>query len=177
MTPRALRPWSWSWLHKWSSLAGTVFLLVLCLTGLPLVFHHQIGQWLGTEPPRLVAVELAAGARDPRLLGDGGWDWPAWIGLGAPCAVAVWFGLRDRPPRWLERDRSSCARQPDDVRPSRARCACDARPVEVRRSRRQSVISERSWNTSALRSAASAPGWFTSWKSGSSVSHFCTWLR
>ena len=56
MTPRALR--AWSWLHKWSSLASTVFLLVLCLTGLPLVFHHQIGQWLGTE---VVSAPLPAG--------------------------------------------------------------------------------------------------------------------
>ena len=44
---RALR--AWKWLHKWSSLVSTVFLLVLCVTGLPLVFHHQIGEWLGTE--------------------------------------------------------------------------------------------------------------------------------
>ena len=47
MSPRSLR--AWSWLHKWSSLVSTLFLLVLCLTGLPLIFHHQIGQWLGTE--------------------------------------------------------------------------------------------------------------------------------
>ena len=47
MNARSLR--TWSWLHKWSSLVGTLFLLVLCLTGLPLIFHHQIGQWLGTE--------------------------------------------------------------------------------------------------------------------------------
>ncbi len=56
MTPRALR--AWSWLHKWSSLVSTLFLLVLCLTGLPLVFHHQIGQWLGTE---VVSPPLPAG--------------------------------------------------------------------------------------------------------------------
>ncbi len=63
MTPRALR--AWSWLHKWSSLAGTVFLLVLCLTGLPLVFHHQIRQWLGTE---VVSPPLPAGT--PRVTLD-----------------------------------------------------------------------------------------------------------
>jgi uncharacterized iron-regulated membrane protein len=44
---RALK--AWSWLHKWTSLVSTVFLLMLCLTGLPLVFHHQIDRWLGTE--------------------------------------------------------------------------------------------------------------------------------
>ena len=44
---RALR--SWSWLHKWSSLVCTVFMLLLCLTGLPLIFHHEIGHLLGDE--------------------------------------------------------------------------------------------------------------------------------
>ena len=33
---------AWSWVHKWSSLISTVFLLMLCVTGLPLVFTHEI---------------------------------------------------------------------------------------------------------------------------------------
>ena len=40
---------AWSWLHKWSSLVCTVFMLLLCLTGLPLIFHHEIDHWLGDE--------------------------------------------------------------------------------------------------------------------------------
>ena len=32
----------WSVLHKWSSLICTVFLLMLCITGLPLIFHDEI---------------------------------------------------------------------------------------------------------------------------------------
>ena len=47
LSARALR--AWSWLHKWSSLVSTAFLLMLCLTGLPLIFHHEIGAWQGTE--------------------------------------------------------------------------------------------------------------------------------
>jgi len=39
----------WSWVHKWSSLVCTIFMLLLCLTGLPLIFHHEIGHLLGTE--------------------------------------------------------------------------------------------------------------------------------
>lgn len=39
----------WSWVHKWSSLVCTAFMLLLCLTGLPLIFHHEIGHLLGTE--------------------------------------------------------------------------------------------------------------------------------
>lgn len=40
MKPSTLR--AWSWVHKWSSLASTLFLLMLCVTGLPLVFTHEI---------------------------------------------------------------------------------------------------------------------------------------
>ena len=40
---------AWAWLHKWSSLVCTAFKLLLCITGLPLIFHHEIGHLLGTE--------------------------------------------------------------------------------------------------------------------------------
>jgi uncharacterized iron-regulated membrane protein len=45
MTPVTLR--RWAWMHKWSSLVCTVFMLLLCLTGLPLIFHHEIDNLLG----------------------------------------------------------------------------------------------------------------------------------
>jgi uncharacterized iron-regulated membrane protein len=32
----------WCWWHKWTSLVCTVFLLMLCATGLPLIFHEEI---------------------------------------------------------------------------------------------------------------------------------------
>lgn len=32
----------WSWVHKWSSLICTLFLLMICITGLPLIFHHEL---------------------------------------------------------------------------------------------------------------------------------------
>ncbi|WP_287927269.1 PepSY-associated TM helix domain-containing protein [Diaphorobacter sp.] len=47
LSSAALRRWSWA--HKWSSLVCTVFMLLLCITGLPLIFHHEIGHLLGTE--------------------------------------------------------------------------------------------------------------------------------
>jgi uncharacterized iron-regulated membrane protein len=55
MSPSRLR--RWSWIHKWSSLVCTVFMLLLCLTGLPLIYHHEIGQLLGNEveAPRMDA--------------------------------------------------------------------------------------------------------------------------
>jgi uncharacterized iron-regulated membrane protein len=37
----------WAWIHKWSSLVCTVFMLLLCLTGLPLIYHHEIDHLLG----------------------------------------------------------------------------------------------------------------------------------
>lgn len=34
----------WFWWHKWTSLICTVFLLMLCITGLPLIFHHELAE-------------------------------------------------------------------------------------------------------------------------------------
>jgi uncharacterized iron-regulated membrane protein len=45
----------WYQVHKWTSLVCTVFILMLCITGLPLIFHHEIDHWLGysTEVPAI----------------------------------------------------------------------------------------------------------------------------
>jgi uncharacterized iron-regulated membrane protein len=67
MSPTALR--RWSGLHRWSSLACTAFLLLLCVTGLPLIFHDEIDQWL--EPrsmarqagPRTLEELVQAGSK------------------------------------------------------------------------------------------------------------------
>jgi uncharacterized iron-regulated membrane protein len=39
---RSLSLSRWQWVHKWSSLVCTAFLLVICLTGLPLIFSEEI---------------------------------------------------------------------------------------------------------------------------------------
>ncbi len=44
MTVRALR--GWALVHKWTSLVCTAFLLVICLTGLPILFDDEIDHWL-----------------------------------------------------------------------------------------------------------------------------------
>ena len=49
---RSLR--RWGAVHKWTSLICTLFMLLLCITGLPLIFHHEIDDLLH-------AVEVAAG--------------------------------------------------------------------------------------------------------------------
>lgn len=45
MTPRSIR--LWTSIHKWTSLVCTLFLLMLCITGLPLIFHDEIDAALG----------------------------------------------------------------------------------------------------------------------------------
>ncbi|MCE4553368.1 PepSY-associated TM helix domain-containing protein [Roseateles cellulosilyticus] len=59
MSARALRVWAW--LHKWSSLVCTIFMLLLCLTGLPLIFAHEIAHLTGK------AVELPRAERPDAL--------------------------------------------------------------------------------------------------------------
>ena len=56
--PRATSLQRWVWVHKWSSLVCTLFMLLLCLTGLPLVFYHEIDHALGKH---IEAPEMAAG--------------------------------------------------------------------------------------------------------------------
>jgi len=55
MGPRTVR--TWAWIHKWTSLVCTVFMLVLCLTGLPLVFYEEIDHLAGGAivPPTMPA--------------------------------------------------------------------------------------------------------------------------
>lgn len=48
---------TWYTVHKWTSLVCTAFLLLLCLTGLPLIFHEELDHLLGTHPE---APELPA---------------------------------------------------------------------------------------------------------------------
>ncbi|CAD5107297.1 PepSY-associated TM helix domain-containing protein [Zestomonas carbonaria] len=60
MTSRTLR--AWYALHKWSSLVCTLFMLMLCITGLPLIFSHEIQHARMPEPQ-----EVAPGTPAPAL--------------------------------------------------------------------------------------------------------------
>ncbi|TAI67762.1 PepSY-associated TM helix domain-containing protein [Bradyrhizobium sp. Leo170] len=75
----------WSLVHTWTSLVSTLFLLLLCLTGLPLIFHHEIDEVLGYAPqPEAAAglrpvppqriVEAALGADAGRVMQYVSWD-------------------------------------------------------------------------------------------------------
>lgn len=56
---------TWHWIHKWTSLVCTVFALLLCVTGAPLIFAHEIDHALGNtvDPPALTREEEAETAR------------------------------------------------------------------------------------------------------------------
>ena len=76
----------WSFVHTWSSLICTLFLLLLALTGLPLIFHHELEHLLGEAPelrempadsPRLELqqlVEAAERQRPGEVLQYLGWE-------------------------------------------------------------------------------------------------------
>ncbi len=80
----------WSFIHTWTSLICTVFLLLLALTGLPLIFHHEIEHLLGDAPqvrempadtPRLNLAQLVEAAEQHR-----------------PGEVVQYFGFEDDEP-------------------------------------------------------------------------------
>ncbi len=58
MTPRTIK--RWYFVHKWTSLICTLFLLLLCVTGLPLIFHDEIDGLLGGPE---AAAAAPAGAK------------------------------------------------------------------------------------------------------------------
>ena len=76
----------WSFIHTWSSLICTLFLLMLAITGLPLVFHHEIEDLLGDAPalkempantPRMDLQQLVKAAeahRPGEVVQYFGWD-------------------------------------------------------------------------------------------------------
>lgn len=73
MSPVSLR--RWSTVHRWSSLICTLFLLLICITGLPLVFSDEIDAWLhphvyanvpaSSAPADLDRIVAASRARFP----------------------------------------------------------------------------------------------------------------
>lgn len=62
MTQRSIK--AWYLVHKWTSLVCTLFLLMLCITGLPLIFHHELEDLLGHHAP---LEQVAPGTPAPSL--------------------------------------------------------------------------------------------------------------
>lgn len=65
MTRRSIR--AWHFVHKWTSLISTGFLLMLCLTGLPLIFHDEI-DYVTEEAPRFGMPGVGSSGTTPGLL-------------------------------------------------------------------------------------------------------------
>lgn len=66
MTRAAFR--RWFWVHKWSSLVCTAFLLLICVTGLPLVLREEIADLLDDALPYAAAEEGAQQVSVDRLV-------------------------------------------------------------------------------------------------------------
>jgi uncharacterized iron-regulated membrane protein len=62
MTRRGIK--RWYLVHKWTSLICTAFLLMLCVTGLPLIFEQELDHVLGYETPM---AAVAPGTPAPSL--------------------------------------------------------------------------------------------------------------
>jgi uncharacterized iron-regulated membrane protein len=58
---------TWYLVHKWSSLVCTAFLVMLCVTGLPLIFHDEIDS-LTEEAPQLGMPGVGSSGEAPGLL-------------------------------------------------------------------------------------------------------------
>lgn len=50
---------TWFLIHKWTRIICTAFLLMLCLTGLPLIFHEEIDAW--TDPAPALTAPVRSG--------------------------------------------------------------------------------------------------------------------
>lgn len=68
----------WARVHKWTSLVCTAFLLVNCLTGLPLLFSDQIAQWLDPHVYQALPADTSDASLD-RLVAIGRRMYPGEI--------------------------------------------------------------------------------------------------
>jgi uncharacterized iron-regulated membrane protein len=58
---------AWYLVHKWTSLVCTAFLLMLCITGLPLIFHDEI-DYLSSDAPTYGMPGVGSSSNSPELL-------------------------------------------------------------------------------------------------------------
>jgi uncharacterized iron-regulated membrane protein len=58
---------TWLFAHKWSSIVCTAFLLMLCITGLPLIFHDEIDALAAGEQSAVMRTGLASAGDGPGL--------------------------------------------------------------------------------------------------------------
>lgn len=56
---------AWYLVHKWSGIVSTMFLLMLCITGLPLIFHDEIDALAGEDYDAILPGPPSAQAGQP----------------------------------------------------------------------------------------------------------------
>jgi len=93
MTQGAIRLWFLA--HKWSSIVCTLFLLMLCLTGLPLIFHDEV-DLLTEDAPSYAMPGVGSSSEAPGLLSL---DQILAIALAqGPGEVPVFIGFDNEQP-------------------------------------------------------------------------------
>ncbi len=75
LSPKAIKYWYLT--HKWSSLLCTVFLLLLCVTGLPLIFHDEIDQLSHGQELEVVGPKDSETSLDT-IVSRAGMEKPDW---------------------------------------------------------------------------------------------------
>lgn len=84
----------WGWIHTWSSLVCTAFMLLLCLTGLPLIFSGEIAELSGRH-----FAQQSMPANTPRATTD---TVAAAALAHVPGKVPLYlFAEEDQPDLWL----------------------------------------------------------------------------
>jgi uncharacterized iron-regulated membrane protein len=120
---------AWRAVHTWASLVCTVFLLILCLTGLPLIFHDEIDGWLSPGAPFATVAADAPVASLDRIVEAARAAHPAqfvryvFLDDDAPQAFVVLAANRDGEPRAFHRlayDTRTGASRGDDRKPDAA---------------------------------------------------------
>lgn len=85
---------AWYLVHKWTSLICTAFMLLLCVTGLPLIFYHEIDHALGysVDPPAMPETTQRASVDDIVAAGQARRpDHPVQFLVRDPDEPDVWF--------------------------------------------------------------------------------------
>jgi len=84
---------NWFLIHKWSSIVSTLFLLMLCVTGLPLIFHDEIEALSGEHGEAAFSGPASAAEGKPldmivaQALAENGGGVPLFIGFSQESPV------------------------------------------------------------------------------------------
>jgi uncharacterized iron-regulated membrane protein len=124
---RSLR--RWAIVHKWTSLTCTVFLLVFCITGLPLIFTDELRDLLSDDPPYAVlpsdtpAASIDGMIKTARRLHPDHVIWFVFVDDDEPQVLIGMLPSQDAPPSQARRIKfdSRTAEVLKEIEPARSR--------------------------------------------------------